>query len=244
MKLKLKALLLILITALLFQSCDTPPVDLIQEIHLKINVNHVFGSSNVPFELEKDYYITSMNDTIKPTTMIYHINNFELSNDNGDRLAFEYSYALVDLLDKNSFALLNKTLPSNKSFSKLSFTVGVEDSLINKNGILNTLFASPMYWGMTNGYIHFKLEGLIKGGSSSTAVLHVGGYLAPFQLAKRITVNLASPISGGASIPVQLEMDMSKYFNGIDLDMINSIHQPSEDARKISDNWPLIFQAK
>ena len=227
-----------------FQSCDTQEVTPMEEIQLKVTVNHVFGSSVIPFELEKNYYVTTMNDTIKPTTMVYHINNFELNNDNGDQLFLDNSYALVDLSAKSTFEVVNRKIPSNKSFNKLSFTIGVEDSMVNRNGILNTLFASPMYWGMINGYIHFKLEGLIQGGSSNSAVLHVGGYLPPYQLAKRVTVDLARPISSGAYTPIEMEMDMSKYFKGIDLDSINSIHQPNEDARKISNNWPLMFQSK
>jgi hypothetical protein len=235
---------LISLSTLFLWSCEETPVNLIQEVQLKVEVNHVFGSSSIPFELEKDYYLTSMGDSIKPTTLIYHINNFELSNDNGDKLLFDNSYALVDLSDKNSFEVINQSLPSDKTFNKISFTIGVEDSLVNKNGVLNTLFTSPMYWGMTNGYIHFKLEGMIKGGNTNAAVLHVGGYVEPYKLAKRITVNLANPISSAEKKTIEIEMDMAQYFKGIDLQIINSIHQPNDDARKISDNWPLMFKAK
>lgn len=245
MKHLIKLLTLGLFSAFLFNSCkETPPEKPDEKIQLKVAVNHVFGSSSIPFELEKDYYVTSMGDTIKPTTMIYHINNFELSNDNGDKLAFDNSYAMVDLSDKKTFEVLDKSLASNKTFNKLSFTIGVADSIVNKDGVLNTIFTSPMYWGMTNGYIHFKLEGFIKGGTTTSAVLHVGGYVDPFKLAKRITVNLAKPISSTAGSTVLLEMDMAQYFKGIDLDLINAIHQPNEDARKISANWPLMFSTK
>lgn len=247
MKNAIKLFALLFLSINLLSSCEEPPVEIEQKVQLKVNLNHVFGSSSNPFEIEKDFYITPLNDTFKPTTMVYHINNFELSNDNGDKLFFDNSYAMVDLADKNSFEVINKSIASDKTFNKLSFTIGVEDSTVNYDGKLNTIFASPMYWGMINGYIHFKLEGLIRGGSASTAVLHVGGYLAPYQLSKRITLNLNSSISPNNSTPIQIEMDMAKYFNGvnpIDLDVINLIHQPNDDAKKISDNWPLMFKVK
>lgn len=245
--LKQIAVLSLLPVILTLQACKDKPEDTTLKGNLVVNLHHIFGSDSLNWVLNKSF-ITPLGDTFTPTTMVYHINTFTLSNDNGSTLNIPNSYALFDLQNGSNNQIINKTIsnPGETSFNKISFTIGVDDSLTNLQGLLNQQFTSPMYWGMINGYIHFKLEGTTTAATNNSVVLHVGGYTEPFKLARRITLDLPQAVSlNGKTVSAEVEVDMSKYFtyaNSIDLDSINLIHQPGEEARKISENWPGMFK--
>lgn len=230
------------------QSCGPDDSSPKPDKTLEIKVQHTFGSKDIPFLLNTSYAENVSGDTFTPTTLIYHINFFELSNALGDRLALDANapYRMVDLADPNSLKVMQTTIKADsKIFTSLSFTLGVEDSLTNDQGLLNSIFTSPMYWGMINGYIHHKVEGNLHSKPSKSVVLHVGGFLSPYKLARRITIPLSEPLDlskGNASLTIL--KDMQKYFDGtnkINLNTVNLIHQPGDDAKLIADNWSGMF---
>jgi len=236
------------IGSVFLQSCGPDDPEPKPDKTLEIKVNHTFGAKDIPFLLNTSYVEYVSGDTFTPTTLIYHINFFELSNASGDRLALDANapYRMVDLGDPKSLTVMQTTIKADlKIFTTLSFTLGVEDSLANDQGLLNSVFTSPMYWGMINGYIHHKVEGNLHSKTSKSVVLHVGGYKSPYKLARRITIPLSEPIDlskGNASLTIL--KDMQKYFDGtykINMNTVNLIHQPGDDAKKIADNWSGMF---
>lgn len=195
-------------------------------------------------ELNGPYYKTAIGDSIKPTTIIYHINKFFLWK-GSDTISVDNSWFMMDFSDVKSTDIQLKNLPSGK-YDGIGFTIGVQDSVTNADGLLNNRFLVPMYWSMNAGYIHFKFEGESPQAPNGTNILHIGGYTGDFKLARTILLNSA----GGIEIPqegyvdLNIKMDMYKYFsnpNEIDLSIYHLIHQPNEQARNIADNWPGMF---
>ncbi|MBI1305519.1 MAG: hypothetical protein GC181_02765 [Bacteroidetes bacterium] len=236
------------LAALLFSislsGCDDDPKPIDTDPHkITVTMNHVWGSSALHLE---DWNTTSNNDSFQLTKLIYHINNFELIDADGNATPADEKWFMV-----NSEENMNPTFTmgdlDNKEFTAIRFTIGVEDSTVNADGMLNSLFTDPMYWGMANGYINFKLEGKSPSATSQGVVLHVGGYLFPNMAIAHVTVNFDSGKILSSQLgknKLTLNADLSEYFhspNTIDLAQINLIHMPGEDAIKISENWQTMF---
>lgn len=228
-------------------SCGPDNPDPEPDKSLEIKINHVFGDVSTAFSLNTPVFDVISGDTFTPTTLVYHINNFELSKTSGGSVKLDEAqpYRMVDLSDAGSLSPIKLSLKDKGPFNSISFTLGVEDSAANAEGKLNSVFTSPMYWGMINGYIHYKLEGNLHSTPAKSVVLHVGGYMNPYKLSRRITVNFNEPLdlAKGDALST-LYLNMQKYFDGvnkIDMNNINLIHQPGDDALKIADNWQGMF---
>jgi len=224
---------------------DEPEPQDLPEYAISVDLSHSYSGEELL--LNGPYYLTENGDSFQLTKLIYHINNFQFFDASGNLLKESDEYFMVDLESNASpsfdFGVFDGEVDS------ICFTVGVADSAVSANGDLNNLFTDPMYWGMVNGYINFKLEGLSPSVSNEAVVLHVGGYVDPFNTSRKIGLSLRSnPASSqlGNNV-ISFELDLSKYFhspNTIDLATTNLLHAPNDQAMKIADNWLDMFEVK
>lgn len=123
-------------------------------------------------------------DTIEITKCRGYISSLKV-NYSDDSYWFEhFSYHLLDFTDSNN-NYITFPVDSAKSITSFEYTIGT-DSLVNISGVytgdLDPILG--MYWAWNSGYINFKLEG----NNSQTAFsYHVGGYVAPYATARRVT---------------------------------------------------------
>lgn len=220
-------------------ACNTEepkPQDLPQ-YGIIVNIGHSWAEQDL--EINGPYYITEDGDSFQLTKLIYHVNNFKFYNSNGDVLQDKGDYFMVDLEDGMDHTFSFGTVEGD--IDSVSFTIGVSDSAVNANGDLATLFTDPMYWGMINGYINFKLEGVSPSVGNNAVVLHVGGYLEPYMNSKDIGFTFNTPVKTDlGSNEIDMELDLSKYFYGpntIHLDSTHMIHSPNDASRMIVENW-------
>lgn len=239
-----KNLLLVmsLLIIVISSGCDEDPPPIDTDPHaLKLTLNHSWGSSDLALN---DWYVTANSDSFQLTKLIYHLNNVYLFNEAGDSMLVADSWHMV-----NSESKLNPTFDLgvfDESFSAIRFTIGVADSAVNASGMLNTLFTDPMYWGMANGYINFKLEGKSPAVNDEGVILHVGGYLEPYAAYAEVKVDFGTSILENklGKNNLNLDVDLSEYFvnpDTIDLSTTNLIHTPGDAAVRISKNWPSMF---
>ncbi len=234
--------------SLFFTNCkDEDPKPFKQIVSLEIN--HTWGDS--AFKLNKTYFWDHINrtDTITPTKLIYHINHLKLLTEDSQEIAADFTYYMFNF-EENSF------LPKNISFTtpkegvnyyvnSLEFTVGVADSVVNADNQLGSQFISPMYWGMIQGYINFKFEALNP--KVSALIYHIGGYLPPFQNARKVRVVFNKPYLLNQTNLLTINADIFKFLssvNSIDIEKVNLIHEPNTDSKILADNIPSIFSFK
>jgi len=143
--------------------------------------------------------------------------------------------------------IFNTNTIADRQLTSVKFTIGVSDSSTNASGALNSIFTDPMYRGMANGYINFKLEGKSPSVSNEGVILHTGGYLSPYIAIAEVEILFptGSEVSGSfGSSKLTLHVDLAEYFdnpNLIDLSVTNEIYAPGDDAVTISKNWPSMF---
>jgi|GEM_PF-1761659 len=232
---------------LLIASCDDedakPDPPTLPTYDVQIKINHLFGADAL--ELNQTKYITANKDTVGITRWMYHINKFVFFGDSGTVYRPDL-YFLIDAENSESLTLTFDSL-DHMAFDSIQFNVGVVDSADNYDGILNSMFTDPMYWGMINGYINMKLEGESNSVvADSVFLLHIGGYSGNYKLGHTVGMSLQGNKLQNklGSNTLTIDVDLAEYFtnpNTIDLSTSNLIHQPNDQAKEISDNWPSMF---
>jgi len=145
---------------------------------------------------------------------------------------------LIDLEENSSLILT----PLSVKIDSISFLIGI-DSTTNISGILEGDLdpINGMYWAWNSGYINFKLQG--KSSKSSTAdksfEFHLGGYLSPYQTVQSVTL----PVKN-AQETIEIEIDLSRFIEQVDISIMNSIMILGKDAVHLSEFLPLIFQVR
>jgi len=237
----MKNLLFVLLGLGILAGCDDDPDPIVKETPIEITIQHLWNNSD--FTLN-NWYVTAQSDSFKPTTLNYHINHIDLLDQDGI-WAQASEWELVNY-GKDGDKKLTLTGVSDRSFSKIRFTIGVEDSLVNLNGELNDDFTDPMYWGMAMGYINLKLEGKsMKSGTEGNVYFHIGGYAGADQTARNIVLDLPSNVEMllGSNL-VTVKMDVEDFFhspNPIMLSTTNDVQTTGSTAVMISENWDSMF---
>ncbi|MFT5481182.1 MAG: hypothetical protein ACI9NN_002151, partial [Bacteroidia bacterium] len=187
----MKKLLLLFLSIGILSGCDDDPDPIVKETPIEITIQHLWNTS--PLALNA-WYTTTEGDSFMPTTLNYHINHINLIDADGNATEIA-EWELVNYEKDGNKKFTLSGVP-NKTFKKIRFTLGVEDSMVNVNGELNDDFVDPMYWGMAMGYINLKLEGkTMKDSVEGAAYYHIGGYAGTNQTARNIELDLASDVS-------------------------------------------------
>lgn len=196
------------------------------DIHLKWK--------NESLTLHKNY--VSKNDTLQLDLVKFYLSNFEIEYQDGTFFKEKESYHLINFENLKPFSISTK---ENKVISKIKFCVGI-DSLTNVSGALaGSLDATQgMYWAWQSGYINIKMEG--KSNSCQTRnhkfQFHIGGYLPPNVTLRKI--DLAIDDKKLKNNTINLNFDIEKLFNVIQLKEFNTVMIPGNEAVFFSD----IFQ--
>lgn len=175
------------------------------------------------------YYKLNTADSIQFTSFKFYISQLELMNGSKAVWKDKVKYHLIDAFDEKTLEL---QIPSNISFTKIKFQLGI-DSLTNVSGAMGGDLdpTKGMYWTWQSGYINFKLEG--KSNLCKTRhnefQFHLGGYQQPFNCLQTVFVQVKSTTN------IKLNMDISKLLEHISLSQLNHIMSPSYDAVKLSE---------
>jgi hypothetical protein len=94
-----------------------------------------------------------------------------------------------------------------------------------------------MYWAWQSGYINFKLEGKSKICNTRNNVFqfHIGGYMHPNATVQTVFLNVKNPNK------TEINIDIEKFLNAIDLRTTNEIMSPGEKAATLAKLYQTIF---
>ncbi|MBC7775348.1 MAG: hypothetical protein H7246_07915 [Phycisphaerae bacterium] len=162
--------------------------------------------------------------------MRFYLSNFVFLKNGAVAFEEKNSYHLLDLEDENTL-VLKFDAAQNLDFDHLKFNLGI-DSLIHISGAMGGDLdpTKGMFWTWQSGYVNFKLEGVFEKCPSRNHEFqfHLGGYLTPFQSVQR--VSLSAPKGGN----LQLQLDLTPFFDQIDWAKQYSIMSPSKEAVTLS----------
>lgn len=181
-------------------------------------------------------YNNPHNDSILFTNVQFYLSKIELLNNGKTVWQEPNSYHLLSADDSNS---LHIKLPvSNIAFNAIRFHIGI-DSATNyagaQGGDLDP--TKGMYWTWQNGYINCKLEGqsTLCQTRNNEFTFHIGGYLFPYNTLQTVSIpcNTANVID--------LNIDLTKWFNVVDISKQNHIMSPGPEAVLLANKLITLF---
>lgn len=175
-------------------------------------------------ELGKTYFSSTLNDSVTFESIRFYLSNFEFLTSKKEVIELPKKHFLIDLKEPNSLLL---ETPKNLNHASVRFNLGI-DSITNNKGALGGDLdpVNGMYWTWQSGYINFKLEGTSPAVSTrkNRFQFHLGGFLYPFNALQTVELNNKNEIT----------LDLTEFFEQVDLNETNTIMSPSYEAVEIS----------
>ncbi|MES2762068.1 MAG: MbnP family protein [Bacteroidota bacterium] len=193
----------------------------------------LFGKSDLKLE---QYYKLGV-DSVMIESLRFYISGIELKEK--DKVAWiePNSFHLIDLANEKTLDL-SLLIPSGIHFTQVKFNLGI-DSSTNVSGALGGDLdpTKGMYWAWQSGYINFKLEGKsnICKTRGNEFQLHLGGYQAPFNNLRTVSLNIAS------AEKAVIALDVEQLLRTVDLSQQHHIMSPCAEANVLSERLSKIF---
>ncbi len=167
-------------------------------------------------------------DSIAIHTLRFYLGNFVFYK-NGKEVGQDASgYHLLDMEDANTMTI---SLLIAADYDAIRFTLGT-DSLTNASGAMGGDLdpTKGMYWAWNSGYINAKIEGYAKKCPTRNHQFefHIGGYMPPFQTVQQVE------LQGIAKQEIRVDMELSAFFEQIDLGVTHGVMSPSATASEMA----------
>lgn len=184
-------------------------------------------------------YSSDRNRNFSVTALKFFVSDFRVVLVNGTEIKSNDCW-LIDLDEKES---LQRIVPisRNPAIRTVHFNVGVPVEA-NAAGALGGDLdpSSGMYWSWQSGYINFKIEGTspVCKTHDNEFSFHLGGYKPNEQTARQIDLHYLYPNTSGK---IELNIDVSKLLENIDLSNKSNINIPGDEAVQMADLISKIF---
>ena len=216
-------------------------------LFLLIHPNIIFGQITLDIQAtfngksiaKNTWYKTVKKDSIQFKKIQFYLTDFNIKTIENNIISFNDSNFLIDVFKSETLKQELKEIVT-KNIKEISFNIGVKDSLNTIGALAGNLDpAKGMYWSWQSGYINFKIEG--NSPSCKTRKnkfqFHIGGYKRPYKTTKRVYFK----VENTAKKSITIHINISDFFNQIDLKNENKIMIPGEKARKIAEMLPKLF---
>ena len=156
---------------------------------LTLNFSNYVGDNLL--QLDSVQYKNELAQQFTISNLKYYVGKSRLISANG--LVYkDDNYFLVNAAEPSSLNFFLADIPI-ADYTSISFTLGV-DSIDNCSGVQTGALdpINGMFWAWNTGYVFLKLEGKAKSSVSSGNMFeyHIGGYKAPHNCIRIITIDL------------------------------------------------------
>ncbi len=217
----------------------------VEKAKLNIRIEHFAGPQRL--SLDSVEYKNALGQTFTVSRFRYYLSNVILKNTDGAEFQSP-DYFLVDEAEPDSKLITIKGIPVG-NYSSISFTIGV-DSLHTCSGAQSGALdpVNGMFWTWSTGYIFLKLEGHADASTSPGHIFeyHIGGYTAPNNCIRRVTLNFKKKgvgIANDKTDELPLKADILEIFKtptNIDFSKLSSVTD-FHNAAIIANNYEDMF---
>jgi hypothetical protein len=209
---------------------------LFYNIKAQITIIPVFGETPIA---ENTWYVTKNGDSIQLDNIRFYLSDIQFEMNDKTLVKDSQTAHLINVAEPNSLKI-NSLKTNFKDIKSLHFNLGI-DSLTNVSGAHGGDLdpQKGMYWAWQSGYINMKIEGKSPQCLNRKNIFqfHIGGYLQPLYSIKHVEL----PIFADSSEGVILKMDVSKFFDAIQIATQNSIMIPCKEAIQLADAGTKMF---
>ena len=200
-----------------------------------LSIHHFWNDQKIV--LDENYFLQNQ-ESISIQTLKYYISSIQLLKNKKVVLKETKSFHLIDEEDSISKKIKIAKTPIDIDFDEIVFNIGI-DSVTNYKGVQGGDLdpTNGMYWTWQNGYINFKIEG--KSAFCKTRnnafQFHIGGYENGLATLQKVSLKI------NKKNPLEINLDIEKLFEKINLSNQNEIMQPCKEAVEIANKLPLLF---
>lgn len=200
-------------------------------VHCTVNYH------NQKLALDKSYWNSSVQDSIRITTCRFYLSQLSFWFENKKVYDFPKKHYLMDVEDEES---LNLKLPLDglPEFDEFHFILGV-DSETNAGGAQGQDLdpINGMYWAWQSGYIHVKLEGTSMACTTRNHEFqyHLGGFEFPNNTVQHVI------LPANKNHQPELILPLDDFFHYLDIRAKANIMSPGQEAVEMSKRFAHLF---
>lgn len=213
------------------------------DLHIAIT----FGKEPIA---EDKWYVSAKGDSIQFDNVRFYLSNIEFEKENGTTFKDAQKAHLIDFLEPSTLNISLQNI-DYKDIKTMRFNIGIDSTTSVAGALGGDLDPQKgMYWAWQSGYINMKIEGRSPQCPNRKNVFqfHIGGYMQPFYAMRRVELTVTQidrlilnhPINDAVQNPkytegVILTLDLSKFFEKINIHTQNSMMIPSKEAMQLAD---------
>ena len=200
-----------------------------------LSIHHFWNDQKIV--LDENYFLQNQ-ESISIQTLKYYISSIQLLKNKKVVWKETKSFHLIDEEDSISKKIKIAKTPIDIDFDEIVFNIGI-DSVTNYRGVQGGDLdpTNGMYWTWQNGYINFKIEGksTFCKTRNNAFQFHIGGYENGLATLQKVSLKI------NKKNPLEINLDIEKLFEKINLSNQNEIMQPCKEAVEIANKLPLLF---
>ena len=200
-----------------------------------LSIHHFWNDQKIV--LDENYFLQNQ-ESISIQTLKYYISSIQLLKNKKVVWKETKSFHLIDEEDSISKKIKIAKKPIDIDFDEIVFNIGI-DSVTNYRGVQGGDLdpTNGMYWTWQNGYINFKIEGesTFCKTRNNAFQFHIGGYENGLATLQKVSLKI------NKKNPLEINLDIEKLFEKINLSNQNEIMQPCKEAVEIANKLPLLF---
>jgi len=200
-----------------------------------LSIHHFWNDQKIV--LDENYFLQNQ-ESISIQTLKYYISSIQLLKNKKVVWKETKSFHLIDEEDSSSKNIKIAKTPIDIDFDDIVFNIGI-DSATNYRGVQGGDLdpTNGMYWTWQNGYINFKIEGksTFCKTRNNAFQFHIGGYENGLATLQKVSLKI------NKKNPLEINLDIEKLFEKINLSNQNEIMQPCKEAVEIANKLPLLF---
>jgi hypothetical protein len=223
---------------------DEPPV-IVPDVtkNIILDVDHMAGT--MPFALQTDY-VGDSGTAYRFTRAEMYLSNIDFKDMMGMTVKSTGAYILV----KPSGTTYNLGTIEGEHYHTINFAVGVDSATNHSDPTVwpeghDLLPQNPStHWGWSTGYKFIILEGLYDSTGDGTPNATFGFHVGKDGLYREgIQLMVHEDVIEGEDLYIDLNIDWTKLFTGINLSVDNQTHSGISYplAERVADNAPTVF---
>ena len=215
----------------------------------QLRIALVFGQTPIT---EDTWFVSANGDSLQFDNIRFYLSAIQFESENGEIINDVKRAHLIDVFEPSTLIIPFQNI-GDKRLKKIRFNIGIDSTTSVAGALGGDLDPTKgMYWAWQSGYINMKIEGRSPQSPNRKHVFqfHIGGYMSPYYAMRSIEMPINNRTNNKASLRgtkqegAVLNVDVSKFFENINISNQNSIMIPCKESVQLADLCVQLFSIR